>query len=111
MRKYFSFSVIARIVGSIILLWALSRHSYGYFTLLRWIVCATAAYSAFLSITVNKLSWAWIFGIIALLFNPLIPVRIDRAAWIYLDVAVVVVFLISTFFLRENISTKVGHGE
>jgi len=108
MNKYLSFSVIARIVGSILLFRALSRHPYGYYTLLRWVVCATAAYTAYVSAAVNRIPWAWFFGLVALLFNPLIPVRIDRATWAYLDVTVGVVFLVSLFFIREDISTKGG---
>lgn len=106
MKTYLSFSVIARIVASVLLFWALSRHPYGYFTLLRWVVCATAAYSAYLSTTVNRIPWAWVFALIALLFNPLIPARIDRATWAYLDVAVGILFLVSLFFVRENLSPK-----
>ena len=108
MKTYLSLSVIARLVGSVLLFWTLSRHPYGYFTLLRWVVCATAVYSAYLSTTVNRVPWAWVFGLIALLFNPLIPARIDRATWAYLDVTVGILFLLSLFFVRENLSAKGG---
>jgi hypothetical protein len=101
-----SLSVIARIVGSILLFWAFSKHPYGYFTLLRWVVCAAAVYTAYVSTTVNRVPWAWVFGFIALLFNPLILVRIDRATWAYLDVAVGILFLLSLFFVRENLPKK-----
>jgi hypothetical protein len=101
-----SLSSIARIVGSILLFWALSKHPYGYFTLLRWVVCAIAVYTAYLSTIVNRVPWAWVFGLIALLFNPLIPVRIDRVTWAYLDVAIGIFFLLSIFFVRENLSKK-----
>jgi len=108
MKSYLSLSVIARIGRSVLLFWALSRHPYGYFTLLRWVVCATAVYTAYVSTTVNRTPWAWVFGLIALLFNPLIPARIDRATWAYLDVAIGILFLLSVFFVRENFSTKGG---
>ena len=108
MKPYFSFSVIARVVASALLFWALSRHPYGYYTLLRWVVCAVAAYSAYLSTTVNRIPWAWVFGLVALLFNPLVPARIDRATWAYIDVAVGILFLASVFFVRESPSTKGG---
>lgn len=106
MKPHFSFSVIARVVASALLFWALARHPYGYFTLLRWVVCATAAYSAYVSATVNRVPWAWVLGFIALLFNPLIPARIDRATWAYLDVAVGIFFLLSVFFVREKLSQQ-----
>jgi hypothetical protein len=106
MKNYLSLSVIARIVGSALLFWALARHPYGYFTLLRWVVCATAIYTSSVSIKVNRVPWAWVFGLIALIFNPLMPASIDRATWAYVDVAVGVLLLLSLLFVRENLSQK-----
>jgi hypothetical protein len=74
-------------------------------------VCATAAYSAYDSRTFYRIPRAWVFGLVALLFNPLIPVKIDMATWGYLDIAVGVFFLVSLFFIREDISTKGGQNE
>jgi len=42
------------------------------------VVCGTAAYGAFKSVELEKSGWAWILGIIALLFNPIIPVHLSR---------------------------------
>jgi len=101
MKSYFSFSVIVRIIASVFLLWALSRHPYGFYTLLRWIVCTSAAYTVYICTTMKRIPWAWVFGVIALLFNPFIPPRIERATWIYIDVVTGIVLLISIFFVRE----------
>jgi hypothetical protein len=106
MKSNLTFSVVARIIASTLLFWALSRHPYGYFTLLRWVVCGVAAYSAYVSTTEKRIPWAWIFGIVALIFNPLIPARINRATWTYVDVAAGILFLLSVFFVRENLSAK-----
>jgi len=102
MKTYLSFSVIARIVGSVLLFWALSRHPYGYFTVLRWIVCAVALYSAYVSNSLKRLPWVWIFGLVAIVFNPLVPMKIDRVTWGYVDVATGVLFIVSLFIVREH---------
>ena len=109
MKTFFSFSLLARVVASVLLFWALERHPYGYYILLGWAVCGVSAYSAYISTTINRIPWAWFFGIVALLFNPLIPVRLGRTTWAYIDVAVGIVFLASLFFVRENLPAKEGN--
>ena len=96
---------IARIAAIILLLWALARHPYGYYTLLRFVVCGVSAYGAYFSseIIINK-GWAWIFGIIAILFNPIIPIHLDRDTWAVIDVAVAVVLGVSIFMLKKETS-------
>jgi len=108
MKQFISFSVIARIIASILLFWALSRHPYGYYTLLRWVVCGVAGYTAYISNRSNRLPWTWFFGILALFFNPIIPVKLDRATWANIDVAVGIALLVSIFFVRENLSKPGG---
>ena len=107
LKSFFSFSVLARIVASVFLLWGVSRHPYGFYTLLRWIVCATAAYTAYICTTMKRIPWAWVLAVIALLFNPFIPPRIERATWIYIDVATGIILLASIFVVRESSKLRV----
>ena len=48
--------------------------TYGFFTLLRCVVFGSFAYLTWLAYTHEKAGWSWIFGFIALLFNPIIPI-------------------------------------
>jgi hypothetical protein len=50
---------------------AVGRHPYSFYTLLRWICCPVFAYSAFAAHERNRMPWIWIFGTLALLYNPL----------------------------------------
>jgi hypothetical protein len=94
--------LIARLIASGMLLLALLRHPYSYYILLRWIVCGTAAYGTFTSIELEKSSWAWGLGIIALLFNPIIPVYLSREIWAPVDVATALIFVMSIFTIRRK---------
>ena len=105
-KSYLSFSVLARVVASVFLFWAVSRHPYGFYTLLRWIVCASAAYTAYVSTTMKRIPWAWVLGVIALMFNPFIPPRIERATWVYIDVATGIILLLSILFVRESSKSR-----
>ncbi|MBA4313050.1 MAG: hypothetical protein C0417_10520 [Chlorobiaceae bacterium] len=106
MKVQLSFSVIARIIVSALLFWALAKHQYGYFVLLRWAVCGISAFCAYFSYSLKRIQWTWMFAILALLFNPVVPVGLDRQTWVYLDVATGLFILASIFFIRESLSTK-----
>ena len=104
MKQFISLSVIARLVASVLLIWALTSHPYGYYTLLRWVVCAACAYSAYVSTLTNRVPWIWFFSITAAFFNPIVPVKLDRTTWSNVDVAIGIALLASIFFVRENFS-------
>lgn len=88
------------------LLAALWRQPYGYYVLLRWVVCGVAAYSAFKSLELEKSGWVWVFGFIAILFNPIIPIHLTREVWAPVDIAGALIFIISIFTLREKVQPK-----
>lgn len=103
-KDYFTGSVIARLITSILLLIALSNQQIGYYKFLRWIVCATAIYSAFVSyIKSEKMNLGvWLFGLIAILFNPIIPFYLGKNTWQKADIIIATIFFISTFIIREE---------
>jgi hypothetical protein len=95
--------IVARIAAAIMLFLALGRLPYGYYTLLRFVVSGTTAYGAYFASTEQKkLAWAWIFGIVAVLFNPFIPIHLSRDTWAVIDIAVALLLLVSLLFLRES---------
>ena len=89
-----SFKII-RIIAAVLLLFALAALPYGFYMLLRFIVCGIAAYSAYISYQRREIGWTWTFGVIALLFNPLMPVYLGREIWALVDVAVAVILVVS----------------
>lgn len=74
---------------------------YGFFTLLRFVVCAVGIYLAYGIYEENKESlWVWAFAGIAILFNPLIIITFERSTWTVIDLIVGVFFLLSTFLIK-----------
>lgn len=104
MKNYFTGSVIARLITSIFLFIALSNLPIGYYKFLRWIVCATAIYSLYISYNIKeKINFSvWLFGLIALLFNPIIPFYLGKASWQVADIIVGTIFIVSIFYLKEE---------
>lgn len=66
---------------------------YGYFTLLRLIVCIFSLYYIWLIKDESKYLLSAVLMIIAILFNPLVPIEFGRNTWLVIDVIVVLFFL------------------
>ena len=79
---------------------ALLDNPYSYYNILRVVVCAVCVYAVVKSISVEKSRWAWVFGVFAFVFNPIIPVHLDRETWIIIDVISGIVLFISIFFVK-----------
>jgi len=88
-------SRIARIIAAAMLLLALGSWEYSYYQLLRVVVCGVAAYSAWYFAQSEKAGWAWFFGGVAVLFNPVFIVTMQRETWQLIDVGVGIAFLSS----------------
>ena len=75
----------------------------GYYTLLR-IVVTIGSVAVVVTEFENGLNfWVITFGLIAILFNPLIPVYLnDKSAWIPIDIIGGIIFIIKSFTLKQN---------
>lgn len=93
---------LPQIIAIGLLLWALNDNPYGYYQILRWAVTGIAGYLAFIANENENTAWMWIMGIIAVLFNPIIPIYLDRETWTIIDVAVAGVFFVNIFQMKKN---------
>lgn len=94
--------IFIRLVAVIMLLWALTDNPYGYYILLRWVVCSTFVYCAIGAYRTGNESWAWIFGVIASVYNPIFPLHLGRPIWSLVNVVSVVLIIVSLFRLKEK---------
>src|SRR4051794_21321977 len=65
----------------LLLLALVARWPYAFYVLLRLVVCVSAVYFAFLSRTQGRILWFLLMLGIALLYNPVFPVRMARGSW------------------------------
>src|SRR5438552_17126734 len=71
---------VAWVVAAGLLVYAaVQRHPYSFYTLLRWICCPIFGYSAVSAYENKRVPWTWIFGVLALLYNPIFRVHLDRS--------------------------------
>ncbi len=98
---------ILQFITAALLLWAVTKNPYDYYTLLRFIVCPVSAYAAYRLQCLRKPGWCWILGIIAVLFNPIFKVHLQRETWQLINVIVATVMVCAAIIIPiKNSSVK-----
>jgi hypothetical protein len=69
------------LVAILLLVAAEGRHPYGFYMVLRAAATVGAAYWAVRVYQVGPRDWMWAFLAVALLLNPILPVRMQRSQW------------------------------
>jgi hypothetical protein len=84
-----------------LLLLALGDLPIGFYTFLRIFITIVAIASILYEFKLGITFWAIAFGIIAIIFNPIIPIYLNnKSAWIPIDVLSAGFFLIKSFTLK-----------
>jgi len=83
------------------LLLTLAPWPYGYYQLLRFVVCGAAVYVAVTAYKWQRTWVTWLFGFIAVLFNPLIPIHLSRDIWQPIDLISAILFLVAVLILKK----------
>ncbi|MBK8191351.1 MAG: hypothetical protein IPK79_12990 [Vampirovibrionales bacterium] len=100
--SYKTFKKVLGIISILMLLGTLADNPYSYYVLLRWVVCIAAISIALSFKALNKEGWFITLLITAFLFNPLIPVHLNKQLWTVLDLVTAAIFLVSIFKLENN---------
>ena len=101
-RLYF----VPSLIVAVMLLLALVEWPYGYYQLLRFVICGVGVYVAYTAYNWQKMWAMWLFGFIALLFNPLIPIHLSTELWQSIDVICAILFIVVVFILEKPIKEK-----
>ena len=88
-------------IAALMLFLSLAPWPYGYYQLLRFVVCGVAVYVASMAYNWHKIWATCLFGFIAVLFNPLIPIHLSREAWQPIDAICAILFLLNVFILKN----------
>jgi hypothetical protein len=76
---------------------ALLDMPYGYYQLLRLLICGVAGYLAFCSSEQGDTGWAWILGGLAVLYNPVFKFALGREMWGMVNVATIGILAVHLF--------------
>jgi len=69
----------------LLLIAAVGKHPYGFYMVLRLVITVGAVYWARRAYKARLRGWAWAFVAVALLLNPFLPIRMQRAQWQSID--------------------------
>ena len=100
-------ALLLGIAGVIFSLIALADMPYGYYTFLRLAVPGIAVAIAVIAAKNGAPGWLWALIPIAIIWNPLLPISMDRAAWVSLDVLAAVTFGICAAQVKTDLPTPV----
>lgn len=94
-------SSIARIAAGGMLLLAMGSWQYGFYQILRVVVTACAVYLAWYMFDKKQGGWGVAFTAVAILFNPIYPIYLQKDTWQLIDVGASILFF-------ANFSAKVS---
>jgi hypothetical protein len=99
------FTVIVKITVIIFLTLAVFQdHEYSYYTLVRWVVCASSVYLAYVAHSKHLIGLMIFFITTSLLFNPFIKVWLQKSTWHIVDIGVATIIALSIAFdFKKNI--------
>ncbi len=76
---------------------------YGYYTLLKLVVCGCSIYYAYHLHEKGDKTFVWVFGFFAVLYNPVIPIYLyEKQIWTIVNVITAAVFLLKKDSIYEN---------
>ena len=81
---------------------AIADMPYGYYTLMRLVVCATFVFVVAIAAMSRQLWAVWLYGMFALLFNPIVPVHLAKSLWRPLDFIAGAILLAAAFVVRRR---------
>lgn len=75
---------------------------YGFYQFLRLTIFITAAIVAWGFYNSKLTPWAWVFGSVAFLFNPLIPIHLDKSSWVPIDFMAAMLFFLAAYSVKKG---------
>lgn len=81
---------------------ALGDNEYVFYMRLRWVCLLCFGLLIAHSVANNRKGWAIAFGILTIIYNPIIPLHLVRDAWTLINIVSIIATLSSILVLKEN---------
>ena len=90
------------LIAAVMALIAIADLPYGYYTLMRLVVCPTAIFVVVMAAKSHQMWAVWLYAITGLLFNPLVPVHLTKGIWQPLDFLAAAALVVAAFAIRTG---------
>lgn len=111
MQKFVRLDTAVCVGVAVMSAWATGYHPYSFYMLLRWFNCIMAGYLAWRLFYSERVPLALLFGIVAIIFNPIAPIRFQRDTWATLDLVGAAFFLFGAYMTSTFPDLKAGKGK
>lgn len=96
--------IILKVIAIVLLIIAIFPCNYGYYMFLRLVCCGIFAYFTFDYYEKEIEPWIWIFGGLAIVFNPILPLHLGKELWMIVDgISVILIGVSFTSWIENKI--------
>lgn len=88
---------IIKLIAVILMLLVIYNLPYGYYEFLRIVITGISGYLAFKYFDKKIIGWSVTMTGIAILFNPVLPIHLDKSIWVFINIILAIVFIISIY--------------
>ena len=82
--------VLSGIMIAMLCIAMLPLHTYGYYVLLKFVICGGCGYLATQAFSSNRMGWVWLLGMTAVVYNPFFRFALGRLLWTLINIATIV---------------------
>ena len=75
---------------------------YGYYSIMRWLVCGAFVYLAVGEHAAGRTGWVWIWAVAAGVYNPIFRVHADREVWTVANLLTIAVVAIGAYTFKAK---------
>jgi hypothetical protein len=93
---------ICLLSGILLLLGITSFFPYSYYQILRLIIFFTGISVAYGFYSSKLTGWSIVFAVIAIVFNPLVPLYLQKSSWVGIDFISAILFLLAGYSIRKE---------
>ncbi|MFC1686606.1 DUF6804 family protein [Patescibacteria group bacterium] len=99
--------IILKIISVFLLFLAMGDNPYSYYIFLKWAIFISMAVSVYLAANKERVGWAWTFGIIGILYNPIFPIYLrDKDLWNFIDLVIIGILIWNIVYLFKQNSDR-----
>jgi hypothetical protein len=79
------------LITTLLVLALIPSMPYGYYPVMRWIVCTACVWLAVSAHKRQQEGWTWCWVALAGIYNPIMPVHASREVWAVVNIVTIVV--------------------
>lgn len=95
-------SIISWVMIAMLCIAILPLHTYGYYVLLKFVICGGCGYLATQAFSSNRMGWVWLLGVTAVVYNPFFRFPLGRSLWTLINIATIVELVLVSFARRRR---------